>query len=117
VIVPVPLTGLSALAGSVGGTFHEDALCAQIDPEIFFPEKGQPGKEAKEMCLRCEVRTACLQWAIDNGEEFGVWGGLTARERKNLLAGNVVDDRLIARLEGIRLPSADNDRESRRLAG
>lgn len=61
-----------------------DGLCGQTDPEAFFPEKGGSSKEAKKICQRCEVRDECLQWALDNDEEFGVWGGLSRSERKKL---------------------------------
>lgn len=115
--LPILLTGLTTQSSSADTNFYEDALCAQIDPETFFPEKGHSSKAAKAMCLRCEVRTACLQLAIDNDEEFGVWGGLSARERRNLVAGRVVDKRLLERLGEIRLPPAAEDSEPRRLAG
>lgn len=65
------------------------AICAQTDPELFFPEKGGSVtgvKEAKRMCMMCEHREACLQWALDNNERHGVWGGLTEGERKKLRA-------------------------------
>ena len=74
-------------------------------------------KTAKAMCARCEVTAPYLKFALDNGEEFGVWGGLTARERLALLAGRVVDDRVLARLDGIRLPVDTGDKSPQRLAG
>lgn len=114
---PILLTTFISSPRSVDRGFLEDALCAQTDPEAFFPDKGCSPKEAKATCARCEVSTPCLQFAIDNDEEFGIWGGLTARERRNLLAGRVVDDRLLARLEGIRLPVDTEDDKPQRLAG
>lgn len=62
------------------------ALCAQTDPEIFFPNKGDSGSaaDAKAICKQCEVQKECLAWAITNGEEYGVWGGLTPKERRSL---------------------------------
>lgn len=62
-------------------------LCAQTDPEAFFPEKGGSTKEAKRICGGCEVRAECLQYAIDNDERFGVWGGLSEKERRGLRRG------------------------------
>lgn len=62
----------------------EQALCAQIDSEIFFPEKGRSTKEAKRICGMCPVRLECLQAALDREERFGVWGGLSERERRKL---------------------------------
>lgn len=62
------------------------ALCAQTDPEIFFPESGQSGLAAKRTCGRCEVRAHCLEEALVLGEHFGIWGGLSSGERNRLLA-------------------------------
>lgn len=60
------------------------ALCAQTDPDMFFPEKGGSTREAKKTCLNCEVREACLDHALDNDERFGIWGGKSERERRKL---------------------------------
>jgi len=57
------------------------------DPELFFPI-GNTGPalmqiaEAKKVCRRCDVREACLQWALDAGQDHGVWGGLSEDERR-----------------------------------
>ena len=64
--------------------WQERALCAQTDPEAFFPEKGGSTREAKKVCLTCEVRTDCLESALMNDERFGIWGGLSERERRKL---------------------------------
>lgn len=61
-----------------------DALCAQTDPESFFPEKGGSTREAKRICDSCEVRSECLEYALSNDERFGIWGGLSERERRKL---------------------------------
>ena len=61
-----------------------DALCAQTDPESFFPEKGGSTREAKKVCVGCEVRSECLEYALANDERFGIWGGLSERERRKL---------------------------------
>lgn len=63
-------------------SWQDKALCAQTDPEIFFPDKGAPSQPAKTVCRSCEVRPECLEYALDNGEQFGVWGGLSERERR-----------------------------------
>lgn len=60
------------------------ALCAQTDPEAFFPEKGGSTREAKRVCCACEVRPECLEYALANDERFGIWGGLSERERRRL---------------------------------
>jgi WhiB family redox-sensing transcriptional regulator len=62
----------------------ERALCAQTDPEAFFPEKGGSTREAKRICSGCEVRAECLEFALHNDERFGIWGGLSERERRRL---------------------------------
>jgi WhiB family transcriptional regulator, redox-sensing transcriptional regulator len=64
--------------------WQERALCAQTDPEAFFPEKGGSTREAKRICLGCEVRAECLEYALANDERFGIWGGLSERERRRL---------------------------------
>ncbi len=64
--------------------WQERALCAQTDPEAFFPEKGGSTREAKKVCLTCEVRSDCLEAALFNDERFGIWGGLSERERRKL---------------------------------
>lgn len=61
-----------------------DALCAQIDNELFFPEKGGSTKQAKKICRSCPVKNACLEFALDNDERYGVWGGTTDKERRRL---------------------------------
>ncbi len=64
--------------------WQADALCAQTDPEAFFPEKGGSTRDAKRVCSSCEVRAECLEYALDNDERFGIWGGLSERERRRL---------------------------------
>ena len=64
--------------------WQADSLCAQTDPEAFFPEKGGSTRDAKKICASCEVRTECLEYALANDERFGIWGGLSERERRKL---------------------------------
>jgi WhiB family redox-sensing transcriptional regulator len=64
--------------------WQERALCAQTDPEAFFPEKGGSTREAKRICTTCEVRAECLDYALEHDERFGIWGGLSERERRRL---------------------------------
>ena len=64
--------------------WQADSLCAQTDPEAFFPEKGGSTREAKKICASCEVRAQCLEYALQNDERFGIWGGLSERERRKL---------------------------------
>ena len=69
---------------SVELSWQERALCAQTDPEAFFPEKGGSTREAKRVCSSCEVKVDCLEYALENDERFGIWGGLSERERRRL---------------------------------
>jgi WhiB family redox-sensing transcriptional regulator len=64
--------------------WQTDALCAQTDPEAFFPEKGGSTRDAKKICTTCEVKGQCLDYALANDERFGIWGGLSERERRRL---------------------------------
>lgn len=64
--------------------WQSDALCSQTDPEAFFPEKGGSTRDAKRICESCDVRQQCLDYALENDERFGIWGGLSERERRKL---------------------------------
>ena len=75
------------VAEPVADQWQDRALCAQTDPEAFFPEKGGSTREAKRICLGCEVRGECLEYALANDERFGIWGGLSERERRRLKRG------------------------------
>jgi WhiB family redox-sensing transcriptional regulator len=66
--------------------WRDEALCAQTDPEIFFPEPGQSPHAAKQVCAECPVRVECLTDALDHRDiAFGVRGGLTPTQRRELL--------------------------------
>jgi WhiB family redox-sensing transcriptional regulator len=65
-------------------TWRDQALCAETDPDAFFPETGGSTREAKQLCTACTVRPDCLDSALDNDERFGIWGGLSERERRRL---------------------------------
>src|SRR5690554_5352037 len=58
------------------------ARCLHADTEIFFPEKSGSTREAKALCDVCPVRDECLAWALEEDERFGVWGGMSERERR-----------------------------------
>ena len=64
--------------------WQSDALCSQTDPEAFFPEKGGSTRDAKRICGSCDVRGECLEYALHNDERFGIWGGMSERERRKL---------------------------------
>ena len=73
------------------------ALCAQTDPDAFFPEMGASPKVGKRVCVGCDVRGECLEYALKHDEQFGIWGGLTVRERRRL-----------ARPQGAPIPIVNN---------
>jgi WhiB family redox-sensing transcriptional regulator len=85
---------IDVLRSGVGGRYDEidqdplawqaDALCSQTDPEAFFPEKGGSTRDAKRICSQCNVKAECLEYALKNDERFGIWGGLSERERRRL---------------------------------
>jgi len=70
-------------------TWLDRAACVDEDPELFFPD-GNTGlalvqtEQAKAVCHRCEVSAACLKWALDSGQDYGVWGGTSEDERRIL---------------------------------
>ena len=68
----------------IPGDWAEEALCAQTDPDLFFPEKGGSTREAKAICEACPVTAQCLAFALDNCEPFGIWGGVSERARRSL---------------------------------
>jgi len=64
--------------------WQDQANCLGVDPDLFFPERGASTREAKEVCRGCVVKQDCLDFALTNGEKFGIWGGLSERERRKL---------------------------------
>jgi WhiB family redox-sensing transcriptional regulator len=64
-----------------------DGLCAQTDPDTFFPDKGGTTAPAKTVCGNCPVKAECLAYALERDEQFGIWGGLSVRQRRKLLRG------------------------------
>jgi WhiB family redox-sensing transcriptional regulator len=64
--------------------WHDYANCLGVDPDLFFPERGASTREAKEVCRSCEVRHDCLEFSLQSGEKFGIWGGLSERERRRI---------------------------------
>lgn len=78
-------TDLARVAGDPEQrTWMVDARCLDADPEAFFPEKGGSTREAKRICADCPVAEPCLEYALANDERFGIWGGLSERERRRV---------------------------------
>ena len=61
-----------------------NALCRQVDYELFFPEGGGGSVTARKVCGRCEVKTECLSYALEFPSMIGIWGGTTAKQRQKL---------------------------------
>ena len=64
--------------------WRADALCAEVGLDLFYPEVGESTAAAKAVCARCAVRPECAQYALDHGERFGIWGGMSVRERRSV---------------------------------
>ena len=69
------------------------ANCMGVDPDLFFPERGASTREAKEVCRGCVVREDCLEYALESGEKFGIWGGMSERERRRLRRARAIERR------------------------
>lgn len=79
---PVPVSYLSD--DPEERSWQDHANCLGVDPDLFFPERGASTREAKEVCRGCVVRIDCLEYALANGEKFGIWGGMSERERRRV---------------------------------
>lgn len=73
----------------MSGDWRNRAACLDEHPELFFP-RGTTGpalyqiEEAKKVCRRCDVRDQCLSWALETGQDHGIWGGMSEDERRAL---------------------------------
>ena len=71
------------------GDWRNSANCKTVDPELFFPTGEKSGfdldqiDKAKAVCMGCAVLSQCLEYALETNQEFGIWGGMSATERKN----------------------------------
>lgn len=72
------------------GDWRHRAACLDEDPELFFPVGSttrwdqMQTEQAKSVCTGCDVRERCLQWALESKQDYGVWGGLSEGERRDL---------------------------------
>jgi WhiB family transcriptional regulator, redox-sensing transcriptional regulator len=83
--------------GSVGAfwSWRERARCQDVDSSLFFAPDGERGaprrrreQRAKAVCVHCEVRDFCADYALANHETYGIWGGLTETERERIWASD-----------------------------
>ncbi len=74
---------IDALAiGPVG--WRDYANCLGANHDLFFPDRGASTRKAKQICAACQVRVDCLEYAVTRAEKFGIWGGLSERERRKI---------------------------------
>ncbi len=64
--------------------WKEYANCLGAHHDLFFPDRGASTRAAKQICAECQVRVDCLEYAVTRGEKFGIWGGLSERERREI---------------------------------
>ena len=87
---PEPPTGVSLIELAIGAGYafrdqlwRTRAACAGVDPEVFLTERGASPEPALAYCRRCEVRTECLEAALDLGQRsVGIWGGVSGKQRR-----------------------------------
>ncbi|OLF11874.1 WhiB family transcriptional regulator [Actinophytocola xanthii] len=79
------LLGIDAQATA----WMRDGLCAQTDPDAFHPDEHGSVEPAKAVCAVCPVLAECRAYALETGQRFGVWGGLSARERQQIRTGTI----------------------------
>ncbi|WKZ82239.1 MAG: WhiB family transcriptional regulator [Acidimicrobiia bacterium] len=65
-------------------SWQAGANCTGANADLFFPERGASTRVAKSICRECSVKEACLEFAITTGEKFGIWGGMSERERRRV---------------------------------
>ena len=107
---PLAVTGINASPASSGlaavvaahraaaggeRRWQEQANCLGVDPDLFFPERGASTREAKAVCRSCEVQVDCLEYALAHGEKFGIWGGLSERERRRVRRARALERRTV----------------------
>ena len=113
---------VTTLYGRQERSWQIQANCMGVDPDLFFPERGASTREAKEVCRGCVVREDCLEYALANGEKFGIWGGMSERERRRVRRARALQrrdtgsQRLLARPPACR-PALDRRRPLRARVG
>lgn len=75
---------IAALVEAFKQEWWKDARCVGMDPAIFFPEKGKTAREAKAICADCDALAACREYGLTTNQKYGVWGGLTERDRRRV---------------------------------
>ena len=96
----MPVDIVTTLYGRQERSWQLQANCMGVDPDLFFPERGASTREAKEVCRGCVVREDCLEYALANGEKFGIWGGMSERERRRLRRARALARRVAPLVRG-----------------
>lgn len=79
------MPSLEGFLTSIGDrSWVANAACRDVPTALFFPERGENAPEAKGICRSCPVRCECREYALANGEKFGIWGGMSERERRRV---------------------------------
>ena len=71
--------------------WQDQARCAETDPELFYPETTGEALHARRICVTCPVRQKCLDYGMETGDEFGIWGGSTRDDRRRIRKGGTFD--------------------------
>lgn len=69
--------------------WQKHGLCRGVEPEVFFPVSEEDAWRAKEICTGCAVQESCLVYSLHNRERYGVWGGITEKERLDMFRRGV----------------------------
>ena len=72
-------------------SWKDYANCLGGNEDLFFPDRGASTRVAKQICAACQVRVDCLEYAVTRGEKFGIWGGLSERERRKIRKQRVLE--------------------------
>jgi WhiB family transcriptional regulator, redox-sensing transcriptional regulator len=80
-----PAPGVAAAIPSV--VRHPDIACADVPPDLFFPQYGESADLARRICARCPHQAECLTWALKTKQRFGIWGGKSPMERAVIRRG------------------------------
>lgn len=81
---PSSFPGTNPVSKYTSDEWKLDGICSTVDPDLWFPEGPSGGFAAKKLCRTCPVITECLEYALENGEMFGIWGGMSTNERLKL---------------------------------
>lgn len=88
------------------------AACRGANTNMFYPNPGEPSTPARQICDTCPVAVECLEYAINNGERYGIWGGTPVRKRRN---GSLALENLRKRIEYLEIMKLNPENRRKRL--